>query len=35
VDAGNAAAVAITLEPESGSAAPTSTPFLVTPVAGL
>lgn len=35
VDAGNAAAVAVTLEPEGGSPAPTSTPFLVTPVAGL
>jgi hypothetical protein len=35
VDVPNAAAVAITVEPESGSAAPTTTPFLVTPVAGL
>jgi hypothetical protein len=35
VDVNAAAALAITVEPESGSAAPTSTPFLVTPVTGL
>jgi anti-sigma-K factor RskA len=35
VDLDATAAFAITEEPESGSAAPTTTPFLVTPAAGL
>ena len=35
VDVASAQALAITVEPESGSAAPTSTPMLVTPVTGL
>ncbi len=35
VDVPSAAALAITVEPEAGSAAPTTTPFLVTPVAAL
>jgi anti-sigma-K factor RskA len=35
VDLANAAAFAITDEPESGSTAPTTTPFLVTPAQGL
>lgn len=35
VDVANAAAVAITVEPEAGSTAPTTTPFLVTAVAGI
>lgn len=35
VDIANAAAVAITVEPEGGSTAPTTTPMLVTPVAGI
>ena len=35
VDLESAAAFAITEEPESGSAAPTTTPFLVTPAQGL
>jgi anti-sigma-K factor RskA len=35
VDLETAAAFAITEEPESGSAAPTTTPFLVTPAQGL
>jgi anti-sigma-K factor RskA len=35
VDLASAAAFAITEEPESGSAAPTTTPFLVTPAQGL
>jgi anti-sigma-K factor RskA len=35
VDLANAAAFAITEEPESGSPAPTTTPFLVTPAQGL
>ena len=35
VDVASAQALAVTVEPESGSAAPTSTPMLVTPVTGL
>jgi len=35
VDMATLGAVAVTLEPESGSAAPTSTPIIVAPVAGL
>jgi anti-sigma-K factor RskA len=35
VDVANAAAVAISVEPEAGSTAPTTTPLLVTPVAGI
>jgi anti-sigma-K factor RskA len=35
VDIASAQALAITVEPEAGSAAPTSTPMLVTPVTGL
>lgn len=35
VDLANAQALAITVEPESGSAAPTTTPLLVTPLAGI
>lgn len=35
LDVANAAAFAITDEPESGSPAPTTTPFLVTPAQGL
>jgi anti-sigma-K factor RskA len=35
VDLASAAAFAITEEPESGSAAPTTTPFLVTPASGI
>ena len=34
LDVGTLGAVAVTLEPESGSAAPTSTPIIVAPVAG-
>lgn len=34
VDVANVAAVAVTVEPEGGSPAPTTAPFLVTPVAG-
>ena len=34
VDVAGTAALAITVEPASGSAAPTTTPFLVTPVEG-
>jgi anti-sigma-K factor RskA len=35
VDLASLGAVAVTLEPESGSAAPTTTPIIVAPVAGL
>ncbi len=35
VDMATLGAVAVTLEPEAGSAAPTSTPIIVAPVAGL
>jgi hypothetical protein len=35
LDVGTLGAVAVTLEPESGSSAPTSTPIIVAPVAGL
>ena len=35
VDVASAQALAITVEPEAGSPAPTSTPMLVTPVTGL
>lgn len=35
VDLATLGAVAVTLEPEAGSAAPTSTPIIVAPVAGL
>jgi anti-sigma-K factor RskA len=34
LDVGTIGAVAVTLEPESGSSAPTSTPIIVAPVAG-
>jgi anti-sigma-K factor RskA len=34
LDVGTLSAVAVTLEPEAGSAAPTSTPIIVAPVAG-
>jgi hypothetical protein len=35
LDLGTLGAVAVTLEPEAGSSAPTSTPIIVAPVAGL
>jgi anti-sigma-K factor RskA len=35
VDPATIAAIAVTIEPEAGSAAPTSEPFIVAPVAGL
>jgi anti-sigma-K factor RskA len=35
LDAGEMSAVAVTVEPESGSPAPTTTPIIVAPVAGL
>jgi hypothetical protein len=35
LDLGAIGAIAVTLEPESGSSAPTSTPIIVAPVAGL
>jgi hypothetical protein len=35
LDVGTVGAIAVTLEPEAGSAAPTSTPIIVAPVAGL
>jgi anti-sigma-K factor RskA len=35
LDVGTLGAVAVTLEPEAGSAAPTTTPIIVAPVAGL
>lgn len=35
VDVQSAQALALSVEPEAGSAAPTSTPFLITPVVGL
>jgi len=35
LDVGTVGAIAVTLEPEAGSSAPTSTPIIVAPVAGL
>ncbi len=35
IDPSTIAAIAVTIEPEAGSAAPTSEPFIVAPVAGL
>ena len=35
LDVATLGAVAVTLEPEAGSSAPTTTPIIVAPVAGL